>query len=129
MRRRGRLDGGHLLLIASTLAISTPFFLPSMHDRYFFLADVLTVMVAFVVPRAWPAAVLMQLASLPTYLSYLWGVSVPFAAAGASAALALAWTVLVLLARKPSLGPEDVGLDGDHRRTPGPLGEVAWADY
>ncbi len=128
-RRRDRLDGGHLLLIASALAISTPFFLPSMHDRYSFLADVLTVVVACVVPRAWPAAILMQLASGPTYLSYLWGVSVPFAAASAAGALALAWTVLVLLTRKPSVGPQDVGLDGDHGRTPGPLGEVPGPDH
>ena len=30
-----------------------PFFLPKMHDRYFYLAEVLAFLVAFYIPRLW----------------------------------------------------------------------------
>ena len=41
-----------------------------MHDRYFFLADVLAVTVACAFPDRFPPAVLVQLSSLSAYLIY-----------------------------------------------------------
>ena len=41
-----------------------------MHDRYFFVADMLTLVLAFVAPRYWSAAILFQIGSLGAYLAY-----------------------------------------------------------
>jgi hypothetical protein len=57
-----------------------PYVLPNMTGRYFFVADILTVALAFVRPRLWPAAALIQLGSLLAYLTYFTGVGMAYAA-------------------------------------------------
>ncbi|HEY0619659.1 MAG TPA: hypothetical protein VGD15_18785 [Kribbella sp.] len=71
---RIQLTPSRILLISSLSVLLTPFLLPSMHDRYFYLADVLTVVVAFWLPgrlRLLPVPLLVQFASLSVYLNYL----------------------------------------------------------
>jgi hypothetical protein len=41
-----------------------------MHERYFFVADMLTLALAFSRPRLWPAAVLIPIGSLLASMSY-----------------------------------------------------------
>ncbi|GGV25835.1 hypothetical protein GCM10010495_47050 [Kitasatospora herbaricolor] len=66
------LTDTQIVLLATTSVILVPFLLPSMHERYFFLADVLSVVAAFQLPgRLWYLPVLVQLASAGTYLQYL----------------------------------------------------------
>jgi Gpi18-like mannosyltransferase len=48
-----------------------PFFLPKMHDRYFYLAEVLSFLVAFYFSRGWLLAVGYQLVSGLTYSVFL----------------------------------------------------------
>lgn len=60
-----------LVSLALLSVLFAPFLLPGMHERYFFAADVLSVVYAFYVPRGWRVAVLMQFASAFTYLPYL----------------------------------------------------------
>lgn len=77
IRFRDRLSGERMTAFTLLLALTIPFFLPHMHDRYFFAADCLTV--AFACMAAEPSgavlrsfsAVLMQFASLICYLAYL----------------------------------------------------------
>src|SRR6185369_10784386 len=59
-----------VLLIASTAAALLPWVLPKMTARYFFVADLLTIALAFVRPRLWPAAVLIQIGSLIAVFAY-----------------------------------------------------------
>lgn len=108
LRRPDGLDGTTILVLAAALAISTPFFLPSMHDRYFYLADVLTVVAACVRPRLWPAALAVQAGSLLTYLHFLWGFAVPLWLGTASVAAGLAWIVWQLHASSGS-GTDHIG--------------------
>lgn len=68
---RDRLDDKALLLCGVVLTVGVPFLLPYMHDRYYFLADVLTVALACILPWNLPLAVLVQLASFSAYLTYL----------------------------------------------------------
>ena len=68
---RKRLSDRAMLAAAVLLAVGIPFLLPHMHDRYFFAADILTVMLAFSVWKLSPAAVLCQFASLLGYHAYL----------------------------------------------------------
>ncbi|WP_329570810.1 glycosyltransferase 87 family protein [Streptomyces sp. NBC_01361] len=63
------LTDTRIVLLATCSAIVVPFLLPSMHERYFYAADVLTVMAAFQLPRQlWYVPVLVQLASFGSYL-------------------------------------------------------------
>ena len=68
---RDRADRSVLLTAGVILTIGIPFLLPYMHDRYFFLADVLSVAWACTIPCRFPAALLVQFSSLSAYLVYL----------------------------------------------------------
>lgn len=67
-----RLEKGpaSVLLIAMLCCAAMPYVLPKMIDRYFFLADLLSIALALVRPRYWIAAILFQLGSLTSYLAY-----------------------------------------------------------
>ena len=66
-----RLDRRAALAAAVVLAIGVPFLLPHMHERYFFLADVITVCWACVHLRGIPTAVLVSASSLASYRVFL----------------------------------------------------------
>jgi Gpi18-like mannosyltransferase len=69
----GRLPLGRtrVLLAASLFALLIPFLLPSMHERYFYFADILTVVVAFYRPNLWYVPLLVQTSSALSYVPYL----------------------------------------------------------
>lgn len=69
--RRERLTDRAVLAAALLFAAGIPFFLPHMHDRYFFGADILTVVLGCACVLCIPAALLMQYASLLSYHAYL----------------------------------------------------------
>lgn len=60
-----------LLKIALLFALAIPFLLPEMHERYFYLADVVSILYVFFFPRASYVAILTQLCSLLSYTPYL----------------------------------------------------------
>ena len=68
---RMQLDRTRLLLCAVLICVVVPFFLPHMHDRYFFMADVLTAALAVVLPRLSILPVCVSFASLLGYHAYL----------------------------------------------------------
>ena len=68
---RRRLTAKSVLAAAALFAVVIPFLLPHMHDRYFFAADILTVILAFAFPMLFPAPILTQFASLLGYHAYL----------------------------------------------------------
>ena len=70
-RRRKKITPDLLLSTAAVLAIGVPFLLPSMHDRYFMLADVITLVWACADRRRFPAALLAEASSLSCYCTYL----------------------------------------------------------
>ena len=77
VRLRKRLNAQGMLGLTLLLTLMIPFLLPHMHDRYFFLADCLTIVFACSalneqdgILKAF-AAVLMQFGSLICYLAYL----------------------------------------------------------
>ena len=59
------------MIIAVILCVGVPFFLPHMHERYFFLADVFTLCWACANVHRLPAAVLAEGSSLACYVVYL----------------------------------------------------------
>src|SRR6185312_1653043 len=77
VRRLLRSDREALLRLAFLAAFLFPFVLPRMHDRYFYLADLLSVALALTRPRGWLIAALVQIGSLTAYAPFLlrppWG--------------------------------------------------------
>lgn len=69
---RDRLNDRAILCAAVLFAVGIPFLLPHMHDRYFFAADILTLVLAFAIPWTFPAAPLTQFASLLGYHAYIY---------------------------------------------------------
>jgi Gpi18-like mannosyltransferase len=59
-----------ILSVAAICAATMPFLLPKTHDRYFFVADILTILVALSMSRLWAVPFLFQFGSLLAYLRY-----------------------------------------------------------
>lgn len=62
-----------IVTFALLSAMTIPFFLPFMHDRYGFVADVLVILYLFMRPARWPAAIGFTLISLCAYAPFLFG--------------------------------------------------------
>lgn len=69
--RRGKADERALVLTGAALSLGIPFFLPYMHERYFFLGGVLLAVLSCAQPTHTPAAIGAELASLGGYHAYL----------------------------------------------------------
>lgn len=73
---RARLNNLSITLIALAMVIGVPYFLPSMHERYFYLADILCIVIAVAIPSRWYMAPLCVFASYACYYVYLFGVPI-----------------------------------------------------
>ncbi len=71
VRSKAPLSRELLLVAATTSAALLPELLPKMHDRYFLPADVLSIVLAFYIPRLWFLAPLFQVVSLTGYSWFL----------------------------------------------------------
>ncbi len=69
--KRKQLTAEIILGAALLLCLGIPFILPHMHDRYFFVADVLSLAFAVVFPKLFVVPVLVQFGSLLGYHAYL----------------------------------------------------------
>ncbi|MBB2942298.1 Gpi18-like mannosyltransferase [Actinoplanes lutulentus] len=129
--RRVRLDAVRLVTLAAFFAILVPYTLPSMHERYFYLGDVLTVVLVFYRPRLWYVPLLVQTASLGSYTPSLLGFHslsmVPLAVIMGAAVLVLGHTVITdALRAQPPAGwfrgghSEPVSRRREDRREPLP---------
>ena len=68
---RKKMNDRAVLALCLLFAIGIPFLLPHMHERYFYGADILSLVLAFSVPIYFPLALLVQFASLLGYHAYL----------------------------------------------------------
>jgi Gpi18-like mannosyltransferase len=113
--RMVELTPERIVTAAALFAILVPFLLPGMHERYFFLADVLTLVLAVYRPRLWFVAILVELSSMLSYLPYLFGRQAPWLPGPVMATMMLAALVTVgyvLLSEafQPS-AVEEIGVD------------------
>lgn len=69
--KRKALTNEIVLGAALLLCLGIPFILPHMHDRYFFVADVLSLAFAVAFPKLFVVPVLVQFGSLLGYHAYL----------------------------------------------------------
>lgn len=68
---RRKMTHDILVKLALVFVLMVPFLLPEMHDRYFYLADVISLIYAFYFPDYFYVAVLNQLFSLISYIPFL----------------------------------------------------------
>ncbi|MFG1921929.1 hypothetical protein [Cryptosporangium sp. NPDC048952] len=68
---RTELDHTRIVTAATCFALIVPFLQPRMHERYFYLADILTLVLAFYVPRRWYLPLIVQAASFLSYLPFM----------------------------------------------------------
>ncbi len=98
------LDDEIILASSAISLVLVPFLLPHMHERYFYGADVFTIVLAFWATRWAAVAVLVQGVSLLAYAPFLWGrepVPLPLLAVGETAALALLLVLYVRAVQRP----------------------------
>ncbi len=72
--RRESLDDRGIMLLTLAMCIGIPFFLPYMHERYFYIAEVLSVICACAGAVNITVPLLLQAASMICYDAYLNGV-------------------------------------------------------
>ena len=68
---KDRIEVKDLLIGAYISAVALPFFLPSMHDRYFFIADILSVCVFLFNTKKWYIPLVTIFASFSSYMNFL----------------------------------------------------------
>lgn len=87
-QRRATLEEGQIIESAFLFALVIPYLLPRMHDRYFFPADLLSVVCFFYDKKRWYLPVTVIGASYGAYYYYLMGANELFSPVIASVALA-----------------------------------------
>jgi Gpi18-like mannosyltransferase len=92
--RLRELTSAQIVACATASVLVVPFVLPHMHDRYFFTADVLSIVLAFYVAQGYLIALAVQLASFFQYGPFLFGYT---AISFHVIALGLLVTIVVLL--------------------------------
>lgn len=68
---RKRLTDRAVLCIGVLMAVGLPFLLPHMHDRYFYAADILSLVLVFCMPPFFLTAPLVEFASFLGYFAYM----------------------------------------------------------
>jgi Gpi18-like mannosyltransferase len=72
-KSQAKLTQELVVLLATLSVLGMPYFLPKMHDRYFFAADVISIILAFYYPRYFYVPVAIGLVSLFSYFPFLFG--------------------------------------------------------
>lgn len=73
VKKNTSLGGSRILYVMLMFAVVVPYFLPYMHERYGYLADILAVVLFLVKPSVFYIAILQVLLSYTAYTGYLHG--------------------------------------------------------
>lgn len=77
-KKRGEINSEHVIKISFVLLSAAPFLLPRMHERYFFPADIFSIVYAYYFPRYFFIPIGMQFISFFSYGPFLFGSSPNF---------------------------------------------------
>jgi len=117
-RSKRPITSGIILKVTLVFALAIPFLLPEMHERYFYLADVVSIIYAFYFPRRFYIPIIMQLCSLLSYAPYLLNhqmVGLNYVAFGVLAITIITFADLIVTLypdlRKRSVGKSEDGND------------------
>ncbi|HZO71543.1 MAG TPA: hypothetical protein VFB60_05030 [Ktedonobacteraceae bacterium] len=111
---RKKLTPVRIIRLSFLFSLLLPFFLPTMHERYFYLADVFSIVYAFYMPRRFYLAMITQLTSFLSYMPFLFGnptIPLPYVAFGPLFVVAIVvWDLIVdLYWRETVSQPTDPG--------------------
>lgn len=107
IKRRKELDNKFILLFSLIFVIGIPYLLPHMHDRYFYMADVFTMMYGALYLKRIHIPILTSFASLLGYFAYLKGYYLIDMFWGAAALLAvLLWLIFDLISYEHAADPK-----------------------
>ena len=70
-KEKVRFNKRTMLILFLICLVYLPFFLPKMHDRYFFFADIISIVYVFIFPRYFLVPLLVTSASFIAYLPFL----------------------------------------------------------
>jgi Gpi18-like mannosyltransferase len=73
VQSKRKLDNSLLVMLTFYFGLIIPFFLPKMHERYFFLADSIAIAYLFYFPKRFMASFLVCLSSFIAYAPFLFG--------------------------------------------------------
>lgn len=62
----------NIIELSLLLTLLVPFLLPRMHERYFFMADIISLLYAFCFPKKFYVAIIIPLVSLLCYFPFLY---------------------------------------------------------
>ncbi len=108
---RRRLNDRALLTCGLLISVAVPFLLPHMHDRYFFMADILSVCFAVVFVGLLHVPVLVSFASLMGYCAYLtrrWFLDRPQSMSWGAAGLLVVIVTLIVALAAFLAGPQEL---------------------
>ena len=71
-RTKAPITPERIVLLAAFCLLLVPYITPNMHDRYFFPADILSIVLAFFFPRFWYAPIVVVLVSYNNYFEYFY---------------------------------------------------------
>lgn len=71
------VDRDLIVQMTFVFVLAVPYFLPKMHERYFYAADVLAIVYAFYFPKYFYVPIVVIFCSFLSYLPYLFGIDVP----------------------------------------------------
>ena len=72
-KSRVKITADRLVFMATFSVLVMPYFLPKMHERYFFPADIIAIILAFYCPRYWYVPVVIGSVSFLAYIPFLLG--------------------------------------------------------
>lgn len=107
LRRKDRLSTGDLMDLALIFALAIPWLLPRMHERYFYLAETLSIVYAARHPKRWPAAFTLLLGGFLVYRNYLFGGSTVLTLEQLAVAYGAVLCYLVYAALRDTRGDHD----------------------
>ena len=75
LNKRILWDSKNIIKISYLFALIVPYFLPAMHDRYYFIADIFALLYVFTNPNKFYIAVVTTFVSLIGYIHWLTGIN------------------------------------------------------
>ncbi len=73
LKRYRQLSTGDLISLSLVFSLAIPWLLPKMHERYFYLAEMLSIVYAAQYPRRLPVTIILLGGGFLAYCSYLFG--------------------------------------------------------
>lgn len=67
------INNQSVIAFATLFSFLTPFLLPHMHERYFYMGDIFIILFAITNPKRWWLIIVSQVASLLTYANFILG--------------------------------------------------------